>query len=62
MTLVPTHYLRFVKRRVGANTVRILQQRMVDTDIMRPVEEEIWQDVPLADEKATQRRFPPKGD
>ena len=60
MTLVPTHYLRFVKRRVGTNTVRILQQRWEDDGIL--LAQEVWQDVPLADEKATQRKFPPKGD
>jgi len=58
MTLVPTHYLRFVKRRVGANTVRILQQQWIEDSSG----EAAWQDVPLADEKATQRRFPSKGD
>lgn len=58
MTLTPTMYLRFVKRRVGANTVRILQQQWEEDSSG----EAAWQDVPMADEKATQRTFPLKGD
>lgn len=43
--MIPTMHLRFVKRRVGRNTVRILQQLWQD-----PLEEgkEEWRDVELA--------------
>lgn len=64
MTLVPTMHLRFVKRRVGANTVRILQQQWrhdFATELepgKAPIE---WRDVEMADEKATQRKFPSAG-
>jgi hypothetical protein len=56
--MTPTMHLRFVKRRVGANTVRILQQQWLEDSNYT----EVWQDVPMADEKATQRTFPLKGD
>lgn len=53
----PTVQLRFVKRRVGANTVRILQQKWQDPMLL--VDDE-WRDVELADpDRATPREFPP---
>lgn len=51
--MTPTMHLRFVKRRVGANVVRILQQFWTDADRPKimggpPIREE-WRDVELAD-------------
>lgn len=46
MSMIPTMQLRFVKRRVGRNVVRILQQRF-EHDGIRLIEE-CWLDVPLA--------------
>ena len=54
--MTPTMHLRFVKRRVGANVVRILQQLWTSDD------GDQWRDVPLADDRDTQRQFPPAGD
>jgi len=54
MTVEPTCHLRFVKRRVGANVVRILQQKWEDD--IKGLEE--WRDVELADERATTRGIP----
>lgn len=54
MTLVPTVYLRFVRRRVGANTVRILQQKWTvdENEILLndPRQYDEWRDVELAAE------------
>ncbi len=48
--MIRTMELRFVKRKVGRNIVRILQQKWEDA-----CGESLWQDVPLAEEKkATQ--------
>ena len=45
--ILPTMQLRFVKRRVGRNVVRILQQFwQTDSDDVDHREE--WRDVPLA--------------
>lgn len=44
--MIPTVHLRFVKRRVGRNTVRILQQMWQDIDVENWTE---WRDVELAD-------------
>ena len=41
----PTMNLRFVKRRVGRNVVRILQQQWIDAE-----GKAVWQDVILWDE------------
>lgn len=57
--MIPTMHLRFVKRRVGANVVRILQQLWQDVQVDEMGE---WRDVEMADEGATQRHFPPRGD
>lgn len=57
--MIPTMHLRFVKRRVGANVVRILQQLWQDVQVEGEVE---WRDVEMADEGATQRHFSPHGD
>lgn len=55
--MTPTMNLRFVKRRVGLNTVRILQQQFLgDTG------EAVWKDVELADDRATARVLPKAGD
>lgn len=42
--MTPTPYLRFIKRRVGRNVVRILQQKW--EDLLR----EEWRDVEMADD------------
>ncbi len=55
----PTMELRFVKRRVGANVVRILQQKWED----RFEYKWEWRDVPLAkDDEPTSGKIPyPQG-
>lgn len=45
--MIPTMHLRFVKRRVGRNVVRILQQLWQD---LHDEEKEEWRDVELASE------------
>lgn len=45
--MIPTMHLRFVKRRVGRNVVRILQQLWQD---LGDEEKEEWRDVELAAE------------
>ena len=63
MPLVPTMYLRFVKRRVGINTVRILQQKWEDTEVLHEPEG-LWRDVPMEDPwpRATMGEFSPTPD
>jgi hypothetical protein len=57
--MTPTCQLRFVKRRVGRNVVRILQQKYLKHE-SDPVGE--WRDVELhEDDGATPRDFPPEG-
>lgn len=52
--MIPTMHLRFVKRRVGKNVVRMLQQLWQD---LHDEGKEEWRDVELADGdgKATSR-------
>jgi hypothetical protein len=57
----PTVHLRFVKRRVGRNVVRILQQKWRAPSIAANAAEE-WRDVGLADEEATTKDFRQEGD
>lgn len=45
--MIPTMHLRFVKRRVGKNVVRILQQLWQD---IHDKGKEEWRDVELASE------------
>lgn len=66
MPMIPTMQLRFVKRRVGRNVVRILQQRFEHDGVL--LAEEFWLDVPMALDcemreapGATQGTFPPEG-
>lgn len=46
----PTMELRFVKRRVGRNVVRILQQKFL---LEETAQSAVWQDVPLAEDRST---------
>lgn len=46
MPMTPTMELRFVKRRVGRNVVRILQQRFEHDGVL--LAEPFWLDVPMA--------------
>ena len=48
--MTPTMELRFVKRRVGRNVVRILQQKFLLEETARSA---VWQDVPLAEDSPT---------
>lgn len=58
--MIPTMHLRFVKRRVGKNVVRILQQMWQDVHVENWTE---WRDVELAnDVKATPRESLTKAD
>ena len=52
--MIATTGLRFVKRRVGPNIVRILQQLFKDDYSGK----EEWRDVEMADERATAREIP----
>jgi hypothetical protein len=57
--MVPTMHLRFVKRRVGANVVRILQQKWEAEDGLGT----FWQDVELAEDvRATSKPSLPSPD
>lgn len=47
--MIPTMHLRFVKRRVGRNVVRILQQKW--EDVLHRLEE--WRDVELMEGQGT---------
>lgn len=55
--MLATTSLRFIKRRVGPNVVRILQQLFRDDYSGK----EEWRDVELADERATARVIPKEG-
>lgn len=50
--MIPTMYLRFVKRRVGQNVVRILQQlwqeRENEGSLPDQIQKKEWRDVELA--------------
>lgn len=62
--MTPTMQLRFVKRRVGRNVVRMLQQRWESSTAEPPISGEFWLDVPLAldcEAGATTRDFPLEG-
>lgn len=52
--MIPTMHLRFVKRRVGKNVVRILQQMWEGKDLgeailAAPIKTKEWRDVEMAD-------------
>lgn len=63
--MIPTMNLRFVKRRVGLNVVRILQQEWIhdfsSAEIAPDTAPTEWRDVELADERATTRPIPKEG-
>ena len=60
MSEQPTMHLRFVKRKVGRNVVRILQQLWQDADAGAAISS--WRDVTLAgDDGATKPEFPSEG-
>jgi hypothetical protein len=58
--MTPTMELRFVKRRVGRNVVRILQQRFEQEGVWTA--EKVWQDVPLAEDRPTPAKSLLSGD